>query len=110
MDVRVITLEIAVVLPDQQRVITTTNGSFCSSGKTKADFKRRTRANTKGDNRWKGVSKSVNSVDAEDGYAFHISCGTTTGIELIDVNIWGVDVYNVMIDSGSGCNIIDKST
>ena len=84
-------------------------GHFEAGYKTKAGFKRRTRGNTKGDNRWKGVSKSVNSVDAEDGYAFHISCGTTTGFELIDVNIWGVDVYNVMIDSGSGCNIIDKS-
>ena len=36
-----------------------------------------------------------------DEYAFHSSCGTTTGIELIDVNIGGVKVYNVMIDSGS---------
>ena len=96
MDVRVITLEIAVVLPDQQRVITTTNGSFCSSGKTKADFKRPTPANTKGDDRWKGVSKSVNSIDELDEYAFHISCGTTTGIELITVNIGGLKVYNVM--------------
>ena len=84
-------------------------GHFAAEYKTKAGFKRPTRRNTKGDNRWKGVSKSVNSVDAEDGYAFHVSCGTTTGIELIDVHIWGVDVYNVMIDSGSRCNIINKS-
>ena len=75
---------------------------------TKADFKRPMRGNTKGDNRWKGTSKSVNSVDEQ--YAFHISCGTTTGIELIDVNIGGVEVRSVMIDSGSSCNIIDKST
>ena len=98
-DVRVITLEITVVLPDQHRVITTTSGSFSSSGKTKPDFKTATRGNAKGDNRWKGVSKSVNNE-----YAFHTSCGTTTGIELIDVKIGGVKVYNVMIDSGSGCN------
>ena len=48
---------------------------------------------------------SVNSVDEyddDDEYAFHINGSRTTrGIELIDVNVGGVELYNVMIDSGS---------
>ena len=89
-------------------------GHFAVICKSKVDCKKPVRGSPKGKNsHWKGVSKSVNSVDEYDDdneYAFHINSRTTRGIELIDVNADGVELYNVMIDSGSSCNIIDKCT
>ena len=82
--------------------------------KTKPENKRPARSNPQGNktfNQWKGVSKLVNSVDEDDEYAFHINGSRTTrGLELIDINVGGVELCNVMIDSGSSCNIIDKRT
>ena len=81
-------------------------GHFAVVCKSKVDCKKPVRGNPKGNNSyWKGVSKSVNSVDYDDGeYAFHINSNRTTrGIELIDVTVGGVELYNVMIDSGSSC-------
>ena len=89
-------------------------GHFSVVCKTKAENKRPARSNPKGNktfNQWKGVRKLVNSVDEDDEYAFHINGSRTTrGLELIDINVGGVELCNVMIDSGSSCNIIDKRT
>ena len=57
------------------------------------------------------VGKRVNLVDYEDEYAFTVSGNEgENSIGLVDINIGGVDIHDVMIDSGSSCNIIDKGT
>ena len=68
--------------------------------------------NFKGKNVGSGkVSKAINSVDYDDEYAFTVSGDEKLNSSgLIDITVGGVDIRDVMIDSGSSCNIVDKDT
>lgn len=87
-------------------------GHFAAVCKSKVDFQ----SGAKDKNQVKGkktkdVSKGINRVDYEDEYAFMVNQNRElSGIGLININVGGVDIQNVMIDSGSTCNIIDKNT
>ena len=70
------------------------------------------RGNFKGKNVRSGkVSKAINSVDYDDEYAFTVSGDEKlNSSRLIEITVGGVDICDVMIDSGSSCNIVDKDT
>ena len=57
----------------------------------------------------------VNCVedDEDDEYAFTVGLGKTwdrSGSEIVDLQVGGVILNGVLIDSGSSCNIIDQKT
>ena len=99
-DLMVISREIAVVLQEQQGVISVTRWDILVS---KVDCKKRVGGNQKGNSsHCKGISKSVNSVDdydEDDEYAFHINGSRTTrGIDsaVASTLIGGVSIHIFM--------------
>ena len=58
----------------------------------------------------KGRRVNAVEVDSEDDYAFVIEDIPNTHEGCVDMRIGGVTLQNVLIDSGSTCNLIDKDT
>ena len=71
-------------------------------------------ADGRGTQNWPKSQKGrrVNAVEAdhEDGYAFVVEDSTSVVNGCVDICIGGVTMHNVLIDSGSTCNLIDKAT
>ena len=67
------------------------------------------------DTRKQGGRGKVNCVEGgeDDEYAFTVGLGKTwdrSGSEIVDLQVGGVILNGVLIDSESSCNIIDQKT
>ena len=85
-------------------------GHFASVCKTKIKQEQKNRDNGKQSGR-----RKVNCVeeDEDDEYAFTVGFGEsreTSSSETVDLEVGGVILSGVLIDSGSSCNIIDQTT
>ena len=85
-------------------------GHFASVCRTKSKQEKK-----KQDTRKQGGRGKVNCVEdgEDDEYAFTVRLGKTwdrSGSEIVDLQVGGVILNGVLIDSGSSCNIIDQKS
>lgn len=85
-------------------------GHFASVCRTKSKQEHK-----KKNTRKQGGRGKVNCVEdgEDDEYAFTVGLGKSwdrSGSEMVDLQVGGVILNGVLIDSGSSCNIIDQKT
>ena len=79
-------------------------GHFAVCCRTKADKKR-----SGGKQRTDGANQVTGKPEDDDDYAFVVKCGNDSN-GVVDLCVGGVQLKNVLIDSGATCNIVDHAT
>ena len=80
-------------------------GHFAACCKTKSTKK------PSGRDRSEGVNKVSEEKEEEGNYAFVLVTKSSNGSSgVIDLSVGGVQLKNVLIDSGATCNIVNRAT
>ncbi len=58
----------------------------------------------------KAVTEVEETTAAADDYAFHVNTDAISGEGNVTLDVGGVLLCNVLIDSGATCNLIDEDT
>ena len=81
------------------------NGHFTACCKTKSTTKPSERHHSE------GANKVSEEKEEEDNYAFVLDTKSNNGSSgVVDLCVGGVQLKNVLIDSGATCNIVDRAT
>ena len=81
------------------------------SGHFAACCKKKSTKKPSGRHRSEGANKVSEEKEGEDNYAFVLHAKSSNGSSgVVDLCVGGVQLKNVLIDSGATCNIVDRAT